>query len=294
MTATFRVGCRRRFRSMWLLAACAAAVPGGALAEDPTQKPPATLREMIDAAMNEVRLFRNIETKEAAKPIVALRWANNARGSEDGTTLLYVHRGRPLAVECLYPWEGDLVHDFELLTSERTVGRREGRLVWQPRTLEVKFADVPGAPPPEATAAQRFRQMRSLAAEFQSTMLGWKADDTDREELRLLPRPLYRYEFDEGQGGDSVFDGAVFAFVMGTDPESLLLLEAVTEDDASKWRFAFARRTSGGLEGRHRGKVVWTAARFPYERDERSPHFTYWTKLPANLAGGDTKPEAAP
>lgn len=104
----------------------------------------------------------------------------------------------------------------------------------------------------------------------------------------MLPRPLYRYELtdDQVKSGPTI-DGAVFAFVMGTDPESLLLLEAVREADGSKWRYAFARRTSGELDGRHRGKVVWTAARYPYERDERSAHFTYWTPLPAELLAND-------
>lgn len=267
-----------------LLIACVVCAAQGAAGADETDKQPGTLRDLIDAAVDEVRIYPNAGAKQPAKPLVVLRWANNARGSEDGTTVLYIDRGRPLAVVDLYPWAGSLARDFELLTNERVVGRRGNDLVWQPKKSSVEFADVPDAAPPEATAAQRLRQMKSLAGQFQSTMLGWKSDDTDREELRLLPRPLYRYELDDHQAkSGTLLDGGVFAFVMGTDPESLLLLEAVKDGDGSKWRFAFARRTSGELEGRHAGKVVWTAARFPYERDERSPHYAFATPLPPDL-----------
>ena len=39
-------------------------------------------------------------------------------------------------------------------------------------------------------------------------------------------------------------------------------IEAV-KTNGPRWEFAFARRTSGGLEGRLDGKVVWNARRFP-------------------------------
>jgi hypothetical protein len=107
-------------------------------------------------------------------------------------------------------------------------------------------------------------------------MLGWKADNSDREPLRLLPQPWYRN--DNPQQSD-LLDGAVFAFVQGTDPESLLLLEAVKVDPAKpvsrvEWQFAFVRRTSGELEGRHRDSVVWRADRYPPSDDPKSPHRT--------------------
>jgi len=241
-------------------------------------KPPAepkSLREMIDAAVNAIDVLADADAKEAAKPLVALRWANNARGSEDGLTLLYVFEGKPLATACLYPWAGRLVHDFESISRGNIVARKNSQLVWQPKQSGVQFARIPDAPPPEATPAQRLRQIKSLAEQFQSSMLGWKADSTDREELRLLPRPLYRYELKEGAATDKVvIDGAVFAFVMGTDPESLLLIEAVKTGDAAAWEFAFARRTSGELEGRHQDKIVWHADRYPPNNDPSKPHFS--------------------
>jgi len=244
------------------------------------KKDPASLREMIDGAVDDIEVFADAETREPARTIVALRWANNARGSEDGMTILYVHAGRPLAAACLYPWSGRLIHDFQSLSRGKIVARRAGALVWQPQEPGVKFAPIPDAPPPESSPLARLRQMKTLAEQFQSAMLGWKDDSTDREELRMLPRPLYRYEAKEGQ----VVDGAVFAFVMGTDPESLLLIEAVKGDDGkANWQFAFARRTSGELEGRHQEKVVWHADRFPPTGDPTKTNYGIGQLIPPEL-----------
>jgi hypothetical protein len=256
------------------------AAPCSLLAQDATPaSEPKSLRELIDAAVTSIDVLADADAKDPAKPLVALRWANNARGSEDGMTLLYVFEGRPLATACLYPWAGRLVHDFESISRGNIVARRESQIVWQPKESGVKFAPIPDAPPPEATPKERLRQMKSLAEQFQSSMLGWKADSTDREELRLLPRPLYRYESKDA----AIIDGAVFAFVMGTDPESLLLIEAVSKGGEPAWEFAFARRTSGELEGRHKDKIVWHADRYPPNNDPSKPHFSIGAPIPAEL-----------
>ena len=271
----------------WRMSRCLVSValivvaPHSALVGQESKPPaePKSLRELIDAAVTSIDVLADADAKDAARPLVALRWANNARGSEDGLTLLYVFEGKPLATACLYPWNKRLVHDFESLSRGNIVARKDSQFVWQPKQSGVQFARIPDAPPPEATPAQRLRQIKSLAEQFQSSMLGWKADSSDREELRLLPRPLYRYEPKEG----AVIDGAVFAFVMGTDPESLLLIEAVKEGDAAAWEFAFARRTSGELEGRHQGKVVWHADRHPQTSDPTKPHFSIGAPIPSDL-----------
>lgn len=240
---------------------------------------PATLRELIDQSLGWYKMFPSTEAEEPAKAIVALRWANNTRGSEDGTTVLYVAAGRPLAACCIYPWAGRLEHDFESLSRGKIVARQDGRVVWQPQEAGVAFAAIPDAPVPEEGRTQRLRQMKMLAEQFQATLLGWKTDNSDREELRLLTKPLYRYDPKEG----IVLDGAVFAFAMGTDPEVLLLIEAVREGEKSTWQYAFARRTSGQLEGRWKDRPVWQAARFPPQNDPKKPHFTRGTPIPADL-----------
>jgi hypothetical protein len=247
---------------------------------------PKTLRDLITASVKWYEVYPSAESKDAAEARTVLRWANNTRGSEDGVTVLFVHAGRPLAAVCIYPWAKHLVHDFESLSRDKIVARRDGEVVWQPQTAGVAFADIPGVPTPAETRALRLRQMKALAQKFQATLLGWKTDNSDREQLRLLTRPLYRYDPKEG----AVTDGAVFAFAMGTDPEALLLVEAVKERGAAKWQYAFARRTSGELEARLGEAVVWNAERFPQQDDARKPHFTRVTPLPPDLEPGTVEP----
>ena len=270
---------RRALGLALLLCSTATALPL-VRGEDPAAEPK-TLREFMDSSTKWYEVYPDVDAKEPAQAVVALRWANNARGSEDGMTLLFVHEGRPLAAACVYPWAKRLEHDFESLSRGKIIAKRDGAVVWQPQQGGVTFADFPGAPAPDGAKAQRLRQMKSLAEKFKTTMLGWKRDNTDREELRLLSRPLYRYEPKEG--GDLI-DGAVFAFVMGTDPEIILLIEGVKDKDSAKWQYAFARRTSGELEARLGEAVVWKAARFPTQNDPRQPHFTRGTPLPASIA----------
>ncbi len=258
----------------------------GATAEETASLPsePQTLRELIDASLAWYQVFPDAEAKERAEAIAVLRWANNQRGSEDGVTVLFVHGGRPLAAACIYPWAQRLEHDFESLSRGKIVARRDGVVVWQPQEAGVKFADIPAAPAPDVARPQRLRQMKTLAEKFEATLLGWKRDNSDREELRLLTRPLYRYDPKEGP----VIDGAVFAFAMGTDPEVLLLIEAVKEGDAARYQYAFARRTSGELEARLAEQVVWQAVRFPSQSNPRQPHFTRGTPLPPGMVPGDS------
>ncbi len=101
--------------------------------------------------------------------------------------------------------------------------------------------------------------MKILADRFQVTMTGLKGDRSDREDLRMLAKPLYRAEPGEAQSPDPDWiDSGVFGFVQGTDPEAILLLEAVRQDGRPRWQYAFARATAGGLEARLDKMVVWS------------------------------------
>lgn len=230
------------------------------------QDSPETLSDLIDATLPEFALFSGAELDEPLEIGAKLRWDNNSRGSESGLTAVYVRHGRPEAVVCVYPWSGRLVHDFGSLSRERVAGRHENQVFWETDRPGVEFRPIPDAEPPAQSRAARLRQLKQLArTRFAGTLVGWKADDSDRQELRLLPRPLYRYE----PSTEGTLDGAVFAFAMGVDPELLLLLEAVSDSSGPHWEYAFVRRTSGELQGRLDQSVVWTAERFPRGDD---PH----------------------
>jgi hypothetical protein len=230
------------------------------------------IRKVIDEVLARHQVFPDRESKEPLQVVPVLRWSNNPRSTDNGLTVLYVRKGRPYAAACLFPYDRGMIHDFQSLAraSDKIVARRNGETVWQPQEAGVEYAPIPDAPAAKDSRPERLRQMKLLAERFESTMLGWKIDTNDQEKLRRLPRPLYRFDPDSGP----VVDGAVFAFVLGTDPESLLLIELVKEKEQSRWVYAFARRTAGKLEGRLDGKVVWTAPLNPEYKDPRAPRFT--------------------
>jgi hypothetical protein len=243
--------------------------PGGAEKKsDEAEK----IRAVIDKVLEKHAIFPSLESKEPLQVVPVLRWSNTTRGTLNALTVLYVRKGRPYAVACLFPYDRGMIHDFQSLSREpeKIVARRGGETVWRPERAGVEYAPIPEAPSPAGNRTERLRQMKQLAERFDSTMLGWKIDTNDMEKLRRLPRPIYRYDPEKGP----VVDGAVFAFVQGTDPESLLLIEVVQEGSRQQWVYAFARRTAGKLEGRLDGKVVWTAPLNPEYKDPRGPHFT--------------------
>ena len=79
-----------------------------------------------------------------------------------------------------------------------------------------------------------------------------------RWQLRLLSRPLYHYD-----KAEALIDGAIFAFVSdaGTDPEIVLVLEAVKENDKETWRYRTVRFSIPSLHVQYKGKEIWTSLR---------------------------------
>jgi hypothetical protein len=77
-----------------------------------------------------------------------------------------------------------------------------------------------------------------------------------------------------------LLDGALFAYVQGTDPEAVLVLEAIGTPEKADWQYALVRATSGGLEVKLDNEVVWTANKYPANRDPTLPHFTMRRDLP--------------
>jgi hypothetical protein len=198
------------------------------------------------------------------------RWTNDERDPHgEGLFVVWADHGRPVAGASIYPWNGRLIHDLESLSREPLLARRDGATVWQP-SRGLTFAPIPNAEPPADAPAARLRQMKSLADTFAVTMTGWRADDADREELRRLPKELFRYKPED----PTLIDGALFAFVKGTDPEALLLIEAVKTTAGNRFEYAFTRCTSGGLEARLSGRVIWTAQKHASRRDPTQLSFS--------------------
>ncbi len=116
--------------------------------------------------------------------------------------------------------------------------------------------------------------MKGLARRFGAYQI--IEPEMQREELRLLGQPLCRYS--DGQA--SIRDGAVFAFALGTNPESLLFIEA--RDDAhgvAEWHYGWARRgTKGSVHAFLDSEEVWTVPRL-LKVTPQDPHVHFYRSL---------------
>ena len=127
---------------------------------------------------------------------------------------------------------------------------------------------VPVRAEPGATAAARLKQMRSLAAQY-SVVADY--GNMKKENLRLLPTPIYRYA-SERQG---VTDGALLAFVRGTDPEAFLMIEARKGGDG-EWQHAFVRFVGhASLRAVRDDREVWQVDALParVNTDPKQPYY---------------------
>ena len=170
---------------------------------DKGKEEPKAIKAIVEESIGWYQVFIDSSAPEAMTPHPVLRWRNVTRGTQEseGVFVLWVNKGRPEASASIYPWEGTVAHEFVSLSrGAKLVAREGGRVIWSPETPGVEFKDIPGAPAPADTPAARLRQMKVLADRFKVTMTGWKPDKSDREELRLLPKPLYRAELSERAG----------------------------------------------------------------------------------------------
>lgn len=189
-----------------------------------------------------------------------LRFSNPVGGVPDGIVVMWKDGKRPAVFAQVFQLkDGRWLHECQSLAMSGFKMQTGDHTFWQPKEPAADFRPLPEAQPPARAATRRLVQMKSLAAEFTAAddfKISSTDQETTRHELRLLPTPIYRYQ-DESTG---ITDGAVFAFVHGTDPEVFLVLECRTEKDGkSGWHYTLAPMTCWAVSVRHQDRAVWSA-----------------------------------
>ena len=209
-------------------------------------------------------------------PVPLLRWNNHVVREDDGMLFLWTEgeKGRPVAAAQFFLVGPDWNHEFQSLSPQPFAARFEGEggagWAWQPTRGGVDFVVADKIDSPAESANQRLRQMKTIAERF-SAAVDQEGKFESPEQLRLLTTPIYRYSASDR----GVLDGGLFAFVQGTNPEILMLIEASTENPAaSVWRYGFARMSCFYLRVRRDDQVVWKRDREPVPTSDRgSPYF---------------------
>lgn len=203
------------------------------------------------------------------KPV--LRWSNSDAATVHGNVFLWVDRGRPVAIASIYKFfttKQEFAAEFHSLATEPILAIKSERPVWQPEAAGIKLVDFPGAPLPASSPTQRLRQMREILGKFRAESFRWV--DDEKSDLRPLPTPLYRYNAEDQK---EVVDGAVFAFVIATDPEVVLVLEARRSGEKSVWQYGLARMSLGRLRVRLGEREIWSPDKLAYPvNDARKPY----------------------
>jgi hypothetical protein len=220
-------------------------------AEDPAKTSEDDLREILGAA-ERYELFLGPDRRRLQfqrEPV--LRWPNPTRETPEGATFVWTLDGRPEAIACI--WKHQVLSlAFHSLSTSKLTAQDGDQTVWRPETSGISLESFADAPQPANSATKRLSQMKDLARRFHCRLAG---DRANNEELRLLPSPLYRYKTDR----KDLFDGALFAYVQGTDPEVILILEARRrEGQPPDWQYSITRRSMLALEADFDGKRVWS------------------------------------
>lgn len=203
------------------------------------------------------------------------RWTDPTRENSDGALWAWRSSGRPIAIITieLYPqsrafgtvWALEFTslspgpieveggEHFDMVYEDMAPPRADGRLRWTPVKGGLVFRDIPDAPSPAKTDAERLRQMRDLLKRFSATEF---YDITAQEyALRLLSRPIDRY----ADSASGLMDGAIFIYANGTNPEVLLAIEARRRGAGSPtWSYAAAPLTRAAPTIRLDRQDVWT------------------------------------
>jgi len=187
-----------------------------------------------------------------------LRWTNPLEeGSIHGVVYIWREQGRPVVVGQLFSYLNGksgrvYCHAMHSLarSDEKLAAFRNGKSFWTPDSPGVELRDVPQAPAPAATRPLRLAQMKEISRRFAA-----ETDEAARGKrvLRLLPTPLDRYPENAANGTD----GALFSFVVGNDPEVMLLVEAVPSQTGSTWKYGLCRSTRSSCRALLDDVEVW-------------------------------------
>jgi hypothetical protein len=186
------------------------------------------MRERVSAARIHVAGIQT-EAELVAEPL--MRFNNQSLRNVDATLWGWTSAGRLVGVcklirmEKFRPDEGPWLYCFTSLSPGPIDAEFGVGPAFSSEKPGIELQKIEKAPIPANGKAERLRQMKDLASRFTATT----TDYADRaEELRLLPRPIYRYQLPEDNKPDdgALLDGAVFAMsIEGTAPTVLVLIE---------------------------------------------------------------------
>jgi hypothetical protein len=225
------------------------------------EKPPAKpsdekteLAEFLDDARHYVIRTTKPEAELKLHEPAVLNFTNPERNQERGSVFVWLHEGRPAVMGQFFRHDTQnrrpKKHALHSLMAVPLEAKYRDRLAWAPDQPGIEWKSFPAAPAVARTRNERLLQMRQLVRPFRVNLIDPKDKVT---ELRLAPRPLFEYSAPRA----GVTDGVIFSYLVATDPEAILLVEAFDEAGKTGFRYAFARFHFWRLTATLDDRTVW-------------------------------------
>jgi hypothetical protein len=225
---------------------------------DRKQQREESLKAMESRALQVTVRPSDVQTDAELIAIPLLRYTDEPRRIFDATVWGWVAEGRLLAVCKIehndregYPlWSTCFVS----MATRRIEAEWSGGRRWSARKAGIELQTMNNTTPATAGGQiSRLREMKEIAARFKATIIKPR---NNREEMRLFPRPVFRYETPTG----NLLDGAAFGLTSnGTNPDAILVLELhESKGSAAEWKFGIAGMTAGELSVKLDDKEVWS------------------------------------
>lgn len=196
---------------------------------------------------------------------------SNTMGFSNGGLFLWTVNGRPEAVaEIIYSTkQNKWRHNFQSLSTQKLSAQRDGKTIWTPSSAGIELKRIKDVGPPAESKPRRLSQMKSIARSFNATVTTRRSGENS---LRLLPKPLYRYEDTD----PDLLDGALFCMVMGTSAEAILLLEARKTNKGDQWHYGLAPLSPCATVATYKDKPVWSVPFHPFPQPRDLPLYVYY------------------
>lgn len=187
------------------------------------------------------------------------RYSDPPRGFRDGTLWLWTSSGRPVALGKIEDWRREPPDGPTWITCFASLYPGLIEANWQAGPMWT--SQKPGLPyqllgefeRPDATEAGRLRQFKKLSERFSIALERDYTGTTDSQQMRRLPRHLYRYKVPD-QG---VTDAVMFGWTAnGTNPDAMVVIELRSVGDKHEWHYAMAQVTADKIVLNLDGKSV--------------------------------------
>ena len=228
-----------------------------AVAQDSAGEAKAWYDYYLHRASTDYLLTGKSEKRELSLvPTPILNWTNPLEaGQINGSSFVWELKGRPMVIGQFFSYligndRRNYCHVFTTLSDDPVEAKYKDRLFWRPaKSDKTGWITSQSSSPVGENPLIRLRQMRNIARQFSTYT---EESSRGRRNLRLLPQPLFRYRQENKD-----LDGGLFAYVVGNDPELMLLVECDLTSETPSWRYRFVQSTRSTTVAVRKGEEVY-------------------------------------